>query len=87
VLASGTQTRAITRGLAETTEFWRMLWWSVLVDVPSGMSDIDCPVLLAQGTCDLLSGGQTPRYLLLVQGRASICSSGPATLRTPTPQR
>jgi pimeloyl-ACP methyl ester carboxylesterase len=68
VLASGTETRAITRGLAETTGFWRMLWWSVLVDVPIGMSHIDCPVLLAQGTCDLLSGGQTPRYLLLVPG-------------------
>ena len=43
-------------------------WWSVLVDLPTGMSDIDCPVVLAQGTCDLLSGGQAPRYLFLVPG-------------------
>jgi pimeloyl-ACP methyl ester carboxylesterase len=67
-LASSVEARAVAGGLAGTTGFWRMLWWSVLVDLPTGMSDIDCPVVLAQGTCDLLSGGQTPRYLFLVPG-------------------
>lgn len=55
-------------GFAESTGYWRMLWWSVLADVPSGMDDIDCPVVLAQGTRDLLSGGQTPRFRFLVRG-------------------
>jgi pimeloyl-ACP methyl ester carboxylesterase len=66
--ASSAEAQAVQGGFAESTGFWRMLWWSVLVDVPTGMDDIDCPVVLAQGTRDLLSGGQTPRYRLLVPG-------------------
>jgi pimeloyl-ACP methyl ester carboxylesterase len=45
-----------------------MLLWSVLIDVPTHLHEVDCPVVLAQGTRDLLSGGQTPRYLFLVPG-------------------
>jgi pimeloyl-ACP methyl ester carboxylesterase len=66
--ASRAEARAVRGGFAESTGFWSMLWWSVLVDIPTGLDEIDCPVVLAQGTRDLLAGGQTPRYLLLVPG-------------------
>ena len=64
--ASSAEAQAVPGGFAESTGFWRMLWWSVLLDVPTRLRDVDCPVLLAQGVRDLLSGGQTPRYLPLV---------------------
>src|SRR4051812_38311255 len=60
------EVRAVQDGFAGSTDFWRLLWWAVLADVPLGLEEIDCPVLLAQGTADLISGGQTPRYLALV---------------------
>lgn len=66
--ATQAEARAVKGGFAESTGFWRMLWWTVLVDVPVGLQRIDCPVVLAQGTRDLLAGGQTPRYLLAVPG-------------------
>jgi pimeloyl-ACP methyl ester carboxylesterase len=66
--ASSAEAQAVQGGFAESTGFWPMLWWSVLADVPTGMGDIDCPVVLVQGTRDLLSGGQTPRFRLLVPG-------------------
>jgi pimeloyl-ACP methyl ester carboxylesterase len=66
--ASSAEAQAVQGGFAESTGFWRMLWWSVVADVPTDLHDIDCPVVLAQGTRDLLSGGQTPRYLGLVAG-------------------
>jgi pimeloyl-ACP methyl ester carboxylesterase len=51
-------------GLVNSADFWRLLWHCVLLDVPAGLARIDVPVVLAQGTADLLAGGQTPRYLL-----------------------
>jgi pimeloyl-ACP methyl ester carboxylesterase len=66
--ASAAEALAVRGGFADSTGFWRMLWWSVLVDVPIGLREVDCPVLLAQGARDVLSSGQTPRYLLLVPG-------------------
>lgn len=44
------------------------LEWAVLADVPTGLERIDCPVILAQGTADLIAGWQTPRYLAFVAG-------------------
>jgi len=66
--ASRTEALAVEGGFAEAEGFWRTLWWAVLKDVPTGMDRIDCPVILAQGTRDLLSGGQTFRYLGIVPG-------------------
>jgi pimeloyl-ACP methyl ester carboxylesterase len=43
-----------------------MLWWGILADVPTGLDRIDCPVILAQGTADLVALGQTPRYLTAI---------------------
>lgn len=66
--ASQAEARAVKGGFAEATGFWRMLWWTVIVDVPTGLQHVDCPVILAQGTRDLVAAGQTPRYLLAVPG-------------------
>jgi pimeloyl-ACP methyl ester carboxylesterase len=66
--ASPSEARAVQAGFAESAGFWRMLWWSVVADVPTGLERVDCPVILTQGTRDLLAGGQTPRFLLVVPG-------------------
>jgi pimeloyl-ACP methyl ester carboxylesterase len=53
-------------GFADSRDYWRNLFWALLVDIPRGMDRIDCPVLLVQGTADWIAAGQTIRYLPLV---------------------
>jgi pimeloyl-ACP methyl ester carboxylesterase len=65
-LAGEDEARALRSGFAYADGFWDMLWWGILTDVPTGLDRIDCPVLLAQGTADLIAAGQTPRYLAAV---------------------
>ena len=64
--ASVAEARAVEGGFGGSTDFWRMLWWSILADLPIGLEQIDCPVILAQGTRDWVSGGQTARYRVAV---------------------
>ena len=64
--SSETEARALRDGFADADGFWEMLWWGILADVPRGLERIDCPVILAQGTADLIAVGQTPRYLAAV---------------------
>jgi pimeloyl-ACP methyl ester carboxylesterase len=64
--SSETEARALRGGFAAADAFWQMLWWGILVDVPTGLDRIDCPVILAQGTADLVALGQTPRYLTAI---------------------
>ena len=59
---------AMDGGFARTRGFWSTLWWAVISDLPTGLEQIDCPVILAQGTADVVALGQTPRYLLAVPG-------------------
>ena len=66
--ASEVEARALRAGFAEAEGFWRLLWWALMVDVPTGLRRIEVPVLLAQGTADVLASGQTPRYLFFVPG-------------------
>jgi len=66
--ASRTEALAVRDGLADADRFWSTLWHGVLADVPTGLEDVDCPVLLAQGVLDGIAAGQTPRYLLVVPG-------------------
>jgi pimeloyl-ACP methyl ester carboxylesterase len=66
--ASEAEAAALKDGFAGAEGFWNMLWWALLVDVPTGLRRISVPVLLAQGTADVIASGQTPRYLLLVPG-------------------
>jgi pimeloyl-ACP methyl ester carboxylesterase len=66
--ASEAEAAALKDGFARAEGFWNMLWWGLLVDLPTGLRRIKVPVLLAQGTTDVIASGQTPRYLLLVPG-------------------
>jgi pimeloyl-ACP methyl ester carboxylesterase len=67
-LASPAETLALEGGFADSRNFWQLLWWGILADVPTGLERIDCPVVLAQGTLDAISVGQTPRYLAGIPG-------------------
>jgi pimeloyl-ACP methyl ester carboxylesterase len=67
-LASAVEARALLEGFGESEDFWRLLYWGILADVPTGFGDVRCPVILAQGTADVIGSGQTPRYLLAVPG-------------------
>jgi pimeloyl-ACP methyl ester carboxylesterase len=60
--SSETEARALRDGFADAEAFWQMLWWGIIADLPTGLDRIDCPVVLAQGTGDLIAAGQTPRY-------------------------
>jgi pimeloyl-ACP methyl ester carboxylesterase len=59
---------ALKAGFAQSTGFWRLLWWGILLDVPTGLRHIDCPVVLAQGVADVIAAGQTVRYRPLIAG-------------------
>jgi pimeloyl-ACP methyl ester carboxylesterase len=39
-----------------------------MIDVPSGLDRIDCPVIVAQGAMDVIGSGQTPRFVPLIPG-------------------
>ena len=64
--ASRAEAAALKDGIAGTGDFWRLLWFAVLGDVPNRLGISGIPVVLALGTADLRAGGQTPRYRLLV---------------------
>ena len=82
-----TEARALKEGFAEADAFWQMLWWGILADVPTGLDRIDCPVVLAQGTADLVAVGQTPRFLAGIRGAGSCRCTARAMPPSPTPRR
>jgi len=55
-------------GFADSRDYWRTLLWALLLDVPRGMDQVDCPVTLVQGTADWIASGQTVRYLPWIPG-------------------
>jgi pimeloyl-ACP methyl ester carboxylesterase len=55
-------------GFADTRDWWRTLFFGLLLDVPRGMDRIECPVTLVQGTADWVASGQTVRYLPMIPG-------------------
>jgi pimeloyl-ACP methyl ester carboxylesterase len=65
-LSSEAEARALGDGFADSPDFWQQLWWAVLLDVPLGLEKISCPVVLAQGTVDMMSTAQTLRYLAMI---------------------
>lgn len=66
--SSEAEARALRDGFAEADAFWPLIWWGIVADLPTGLDRIDCPVVLAQGTADLVSVGQTPRFLAAIPG-------------------
>jgi pimeloyl-ACP methyl ester carboxylesterase len=70
--ASEAEVHAVAGGLAGAHDFWVTMWWAVLLDVPADLHKIDVPVVLAEGTADLLTCGQTSRYLTLVPGSSFV---------------
>ena len=61
------ETDALTHGFG-SPHFWKLLVWAIGPDVPSNLDTIDCPVLLAEGSADLIAAGQTIRFLACVPG-------------------
>jgi pimeloyl-ACP methyl ester carboxylesterase len=66
--SSEVEARTMQSGFADSESFWRLLFWGILADVPIGLGAVRCPVILAQGTADLISSLQTPRYLAVIPG-------------------
>lgn len=64
--ASAVEATAVKSGFADQDGFWCTLWHAIMLDVPTGLDDIDCPVVVAQGWLDLIGSGQTPRYTPLI---------------------
>ena len=59
---------ALVRGFAEAEDFWRLLRHAVLPEATINYLAIDCPVLVAQGTHDVLTLSQAAWLALLVPG-------------------
>ena len=56
-----------------------------MIDVPTGLDRIDCPVIVAQGAMDVIGSGQTPRFAPLIPGAQPVAAqhpSGSAPART-----
>jgi pimeloyl-ACP methyl ester carboxylesterase len=69
---SEAEAHAVAGGFAAAEDFWSTLWWAVLGDVPRDLHKIDVPVMLVEGTADVISGGQTARYLTSVPGATFV---------------
>jgi pimeloyl-ACP methyl ester carboxylesterase len=61
--ASEQEALALRDGLADSERFWDTLWWTVMADLPAGISHIGCPLTLVQGALDWIAPGQAARYL------------------------
>ena len=66
--ASPAEALTMKGGFAEQTGFWSTLWNAIMLDVPTGLDRIDCPVIVAQGAMDVIGSGQTPRFTPLIPG-------------------
>ncbi len=53
-----------------------MLWNALVVDVPTNLDRIDCPVIVAQGSLDIVGSGQTPRYTPLIRSAQFVLLPG-----------
>ncbi len=66
--ASPAEALPMKHGFADQTGSSTTLWNAIMIDVPSGLDQIDCPVTVAQGVLDVVGSGQTPRYTPLIPG-------------------
>jgi pimeloyl-ACP methyl ester carboxylesterase len=58
----------VVRGFAEAEDFWRLLRHAVLPEVTLDYHEIVCPVLIAQGTHDVVTLSQAAWLAMLVPG-------------------
>ena len=58
----------LVRGFAGAADFWRLVRFAVLPEATIDYSAVSCPVLVAQGTQDVLTLGQAAWLALLVPG-------------------
>jgi pimeloyl-ACP methyl ester carboxylesterase len=58
----------LVRGFAEAEDFWRLLRHAVLPEVRLDYLEVVCPVLIAQGTHDVLTLSQAAWLAVLVPG-------------------
>ena len=66
--ASPAEARIVKGGFAQQRQFWPTLWDAIITDVPTGLDRITCPVIVAQGSLDIVGSGQTPRYTPFIRG-------------------
>ncbi len=66
--ASPAEALTMKGGFADQTGFWSTLWNAIMLDVPTGLDRVDCPVIVAQGAMDVIGSGQTPRFTPLIPG-------------------
>ena len=59
---------ALVRGFAEAEDFWRLVRHAILPEATLDYRAIDCPVVVAQGTHDVLTLSQAAWLTLLVPG-------------------
>jgi len=67
-LASPAEALTMQGGFADQTGFWSTLWNAIMMDVPTGLDQIDCPVIVAQGVMDVVASAQTPRFTPMIPG-------------------
>jgi pimeloyl-ACP methyl ester carboxylesterase len=58
----------LVRGFAEAEDFWRLLRHAVLPEVTLDYHEVGCPVLIAQGTHDIVTLSQAAWLAALVPG-------------------
>ena len=66
--ATAVEALTVKGGFADQTGFWSTLWNSIMIDLPTGLEQIECPVIVAQGALDVVGSGQTPRYTAFIPG-------------------
>jgi pimeloyl-ACP methyl ester carboxylesterase len=66
--ASPKEARIGKDGFGGQRGFWPTLVNAILVDIPTRLDRIDCPVIVAQGSLDVVGSGQTPRYTPFIRG-------------------
>lgn len=66
--ASAAEALTMRDGFARQQAFWPTLTDAILLDIPTGLDEIGCPVVVAQGVFDVIGSGQTPRFTPFIPG-------------------
>lgn len=74
--ASPKEARIGKGGFGAQRGFWSTLVSAIVVDVPRRLARIDCPVIVAQGSMDIVGSGQTPRYTPFIRGARFVVLPG-----------